>query len=138
MYKHIFFLLLLTLNVPLQIGKCTTRGTCTPVWEPLSHSLSAPGGSTNCVETCQFSQSKLLHADILPAYYGSSEQHNDKITGKNLFVVTKRSSYRFIQAYHALIVHCLIADLLRRRGGGSDRGFHFRGRRWSRFADLRR
>ena len=37
MYKHIFFLLLLTLNVPFQIGKCTTRGTCTPVWEPLSY-----------------------------------------------------------------------------------------------------
>jgi len=30
-----FSLLLLTLNVPLQIGKCTPTGTCTPVWEPL-------------------------------------------------------------------------------------------------------
>jgi len=29
-------LILLTLNVPLQIGKCTPRGTCTPGWEPLS------------------------------------------------------------------------------------------------------
>jgi len=28
-------LLLPTLNVPLQIGKCTCRGTCTPGWEPL-------------------------------------------------------------------------------------------------------
>jgi len=27
---------LLTLNVPLQIGKCTPGGTCTPGWEPLS------------------------------------------------------------------------------------------------------
>jgi len=38
MYKHIFHLLLLTLNVglPLQIGKCTTSGTRTPVWEVLS------------------------------------------------------------------------------------------------------
>jgi len=27
---------LLTLNVPLEIGKCTPMGTCTPVWEPLS------------------------------------------------------------------------------------------------------
>ena len=35
MCKHIFFLLLLTLNVPLQISKCTPSGTCTPVWEPL-------------------------------------------------------------------------------------------------------
>jgi len=30
-------LLLLTLNVPLQIGKCTPRGTCTPGWEPLRY-----------------------------------------------------------------------------------------------------
>jgi len=29
---------LLTLNVPYQIGKCTPRGTCTPVWEPLIYS----------------------------------------------------------------------------------------------------
>jgi len=28
-------LLLLTLNVHLQIGKCNPRGTCTPGWEPL-------------------------------------------------------------------------------------------------------
>jgi len=28
-------LLLLTLNVPLRIGKCTPRGTCTPGWETL-------------------------------------------------------------------------------------------------------
>jgi len=33
--KDTFFLLLLTLNVPLQIGKCTPGGTCTPGWEPL-------------------------------------------------------------------------------------------------------
>jgi len=39
MYKHIFSLLLLTLNVPLQTGKCTPRGTCTPVWEPLVYSV---------------------------------------------------------------------------------------------------
>ena len=32
---NIFFLLLPTVNLPLQIGKCTTRGTCTPVSEPL-------------------------------------------------------------------------------------------------------
>ena len=38
MYKH-FSLLLLTLNVPFHISKCTTRGTCTPVWEPLFYSL---------------------------------------------------------------------------------------------------
>jgi len=30
-----FPLLLLTLNAPLQIAKCTPRGTCAPVWEPL-------------------------------------------------------------------------------------------------------
>jgi len=30
------FSLLLTLNVPLQVDKCTLRGTCTPGWEPLS------------------------------------------------------------------------------------------------------
>jgi len=27
---------LLTSNVPLQIGKCTPRGTCTPGWESLT------------------------------------------------------------------------------------------------------
>jgi len=32
--------LLLTFNVPLQIGKCTPWGTCTPVWEPLVYALS--------------------------------------------------------------------------------------------------
>ena len=30
-----FALLLITLNVPLRIGKCTPGGTCTPSWEPL-------------------------------------------------------------------------------------------------------
>jgi len=43
MYKYLeiqdmciyIYLLLLTLNVPLRIGKCTTRGPCTPGWEPL-------------------------------------------------------------------------------------------------------
>jgi len=35
MYKHISSFLLLTLNLPLQIGKWTPRGICTPVWEPL-------------------------------------------------------------------------------------------------------
>jgi len=40
MYKHIFFLLLLTLDVPLQIGNCTTRDTCTPVWEPLEYDIT--------------------------------------------------------------------------------------------------
>ena len=30
-----FYLLLPTLNVPLQIGKCTPGGTCAPGWEPL-------------------------------------------------------------------------------------------------------
>jgi len=35
-YKYIdFSLILLTLNVPLEIGKCTPRGTCTPGWETL-------------------------------------------------------------------------------------------------------
>jgi len=34
MYKH-FSLLLRTLHVPLHIGKCTTRGICTPLWELL-------------------------------------------------------------------------------------------------------
>ena len=28
---------MLTLNVPLRIGKCTPRGTCTPGWEPLPY-----------------------------------------------------------------------------------------------------
>jgi len=31
--------LLITLNVPLRIDKCTTGGTCTPGWEPLFPSL---------------------------------------------------------------------------------------------------
>jgi len=35
---------LLILNVPLQIGKCTLRGTCTPVWEPLIYN----NRSKNC------------------------------------------------------------------------------------------
>jgi len=26
---------LLSLNVPLTMGKCTPKGTCTPLWEPL-------------------------------------------------------------------------------------------------------
>jgi len=39
MYKHIFLFLWLTLNVPFQIGKCTTRGTCTPVWKPLFYAF---------------------------------------------------------------------------------------------------
>ena len=30
-----FALLLITLNVPLWIGKCTSGVTCTPGWEPL-------------------------------------------------------------------------------------------------------
>jgi len=30
-----FIFLLITLNVPLQIGRCTPEGTCTPGWEPL-------------------------------------------------------------------------------------------------------
>jgi len=35
-YVNIYiYLLLLTLNLPLRIGKCTTRGPCTPGWEPL-------------------------------------------------------------------------------------------------------
>jgi len=29
-----FFLLLLTLNVPSRIGKCTPEDTCTPGWDP--------------------------------------------------------------------------------------------------------
>jgi len=31
--------LLLTLNAPLQIDKCTRRGTCTPGWEPLHYAI---------------------------------------------------------------------------------------------------
>jgi len=41
MYKHISSLLLLTLNVPLQISKCTPRGTCTPVWEYLVYDIGS-------------------------------------------------------------------------------------------------
>jgi len=33
MIGKLFSLLLLTLNVPLQLGKSTPRGTCTPVWQ---------------------------------------------------------------------------------------------------------
>jgi len=43
MYKYLeinnvyiyFYLLLLILNVPLRIGKCTPGGAYTPGWEPL-------------------------------------------------------------------------------------------------------
>jgi len=28
-----------TINVPFQIGKCTPRGTCIPVWEPVLRNL---------------------------------------------------------------------------------------------------
>jgi len=35
MYEHIFSLLLLILNVPHQIGKCT------PVWEPLLYCMES-------------------------------------------------------------------------------------------------
>jgi len=39
-YMQIYFAhLLITLNVPLRIDKCTTGGTCTPGWEPLFPSL---------------------------------------------------------------------------------------------------
>ena len=34
-----FSLSLLTLNVPLRIGKYTLRGTCTPSWEPLLYAI---------------------------------------------------------------------------------------------------
>jgi len=34
-YINIFFPLLLTLNVPLQIDKCPPSGTCTLGWETL-------------------------------------------------------------------------------------------------------
>jgi len=36
-----FYFLLITLNEPLQIGKCTPGGTCTPGWEPLIYSYTA-------------------------------------------------------------------------------------------------
>jgi len=35
---------LLTLNVPLQIDKCTTKGTCTPGGEPLFWNLGFKTG----------------------------------------------------------------------------------------------
>jgi len=38
-YKHIFPFNCPTLNVPFPIGKCTLRGTRTPVWEPLVFSV---------------------------------------------------------------------------------------------------
>ena len=52
MYKYLninnmliyLYLLLLTLNVPLRIGKCTPRGTCTPGWEPCSKSTNCKNG----------------------------------------------------------------------------------------------
>jgi len=31
---------LLTLNAPIQIGKCTPRGTCIPGWEPLLYDIN--------------------------------------------------------------------------------------------------
>jgi len=35
-YMQIYFaLLLITLNVPLRIGKCIPGDTCTPGWEPV-------------------------------------------------------------------------------------------------------
>jgi len=33
-------LLVLTLNVPLWIGKCTPKGTCTPLWASLVYNNS--------------------------------------------------------------------------------------------------
>ena len=49
MYKHLEInniwiyvsLLLLTLHVPLQIGKCTPKGACTSGWEPLLYCTMA-------------------------------------------------------------------------------------------------
>jgi len=35
-----FYLLLITSNVPLRIGKCTPGGTCTPGWEPLFYMIA--------------------------------------------------------------------------------------------------
>ena len=38
-YMQIYFaLLLITLNVLLQIGRCCPGGTCNPGWEPLLYS----------------------------------------------------------------------------------------------------
>ena len=37
--QHIFSILLLTSNVPIQIGKMHPRDACTPVWEPLCYNV---------------------------------------------------------------------------------------------------
>jgi len=37
-----FALLLITLNVPLRIGKCSPGGTDTPGWEPLYYIITSP------------------------------------------------------------------------------------------------
>jgi len=42
--KICIYLLLLTLNVPQRVGKCTRRGTCAPDWEPLHQSLGTKLG----------------------------------------------------------------------------------------------
>jgi len=43
-----FCLLLLTLNVPLWIGKCTPRGTCIPGWEPVLYPMRLQYSIVNC------------------------------------------------------------------------------------------
>jgi len=51
-----FYLLLLTLNVPLRIGKCTIRGTCTPCWEPLVYSICSLATTTASTENARNSK----------------------------------------------------------------------------------
>ena len=40
LFVHTFSVVLLTLNAPLHIVKCTPRGRYTPVWEPLQYMIT--------------------------------------------------------------------------------------------------
>jgi len=53
-----FSLLLLTLNAPIQIGKCTPgpRGTCTSGWEPLFQTKDPCTQATKINQQCMLSQ----------------------------------------------------------------------------------
>jgi len=63
---------LLTLNVPLQVGKCTPGGTCTPGWEPLYYSML---GLTRC--SCLEQSNSYLAAHSNKSDDGQMMQRSD-------------------------------------------------------------
>jgi len=63
---------LLTLNVPLRIGKCTLWGTCTPGWEPLLYTIGAVSQSHKHNDSCAIRDPELEARKAL--HRGSKQQ----------------------------------------------------------------